>query len=344
MELDELQRQRIMATLRASGAATATASASQLTSARTAEELRIVSLLPAATEMTFALGLDAALVGVSHECNFPPAARDRLAVVKPALELEGLSQRQIDSAVSRRLASGKSLYDIDEQRLRQLRPNLILTQDLCQVCAPSGHELSAVLAALDPQPKVLAMTPRSLADIFENVRALGRATAQVSEAERLVSHWRERLACVDAQAKALARTRMFFMEWADPVYCCGHWVPEMIELAGGVDALGRSGSDSVRVPWEQILQWAPELLIVGPCGCNLEQAWAQMPLLWALPGWAALPAVRSGRVFCVDADAYFARPGPRIVEGAELLAHLIHPERFEWRGAANAYRAAAAAE
>jgi iron complex transport system substrate-binding protein len=301
---------------------------------------RIVSLLSSATEMAFVLGLGDAVVGVSHECDFPPAARSRPAVVHPALALEQMTQRQIDTEVSKRLAQGKSLYEIDEALLQQLRPDLILTQDLCQVCAPSGNQLTDAIRSLVPRPSVLAMTPHTLADIMENIQELGRATGRLVLAQELVGSYRERLARIHAAvSQEASRPRVFVMEWADPIYCSGHWVPEMIQMAGGIDVLGRIGADSVRLSWEEVIRWGPELLIVAPCGCDIDQAVKQMPTLHELPGWSTLPAVRRGQVFCVDANSYFARPGPRIVEGVELAAHLIHPALFGWSGSKDAYRA-----
>ena len=301
---------------------------------------RIVSLLPAATEMAFALGLGECVIGVSHECDFPLSARQRPIVVRPALALESLSQREIDSAVSRRIASGGSLYQIDEQLLQELRPNLILTQDLCQVCAPSGRELGATLQSLRPAPRVLALSPHTLAEVLENVRELGRLTDRLAEAQRLVDSWNRRLAAVRAAlATEAARPRVIFMEWIDPIYCAGHWIPEMIELAGGSELLGHRGGHSARISWQQLRSANPDVLLVAPCGCSLDQALAQVSLLQGLPGWAALSASHEGRVYCLDANAYFARPGPRLIDGIELLAHVLHAERIGWRGPQNAYRA-----
>jgi iron complex transport system substrate-binding protein len=334
-DMSESERLRIMATLPVSEAAEL-----QPCDGDGVKPLRIVSLLPAATEMAFALGLSDAVVGVSHECDFPPEARSRPAVVRPALALEQLSQRAIDAAVSARLASGRSLYEIDEQLLRRLRPDLIVTQDLCQVCAPSGHELASVVASLSPSPRVLPLSPHSLGEICANLRTLGDATARLEAAERLIARLRERLDRIEAVTRTVSRRpRVFFMEWADPIYCGGHWVAEMIELAGGVDQLARAGVDSVRTAWDEVVRWAPEVLILSPCGCNLAQAIEQLPVVGALPGWSTVPAVRAGRVFCVNANAYFARPGPRVIEGTELLAHLFHPALFDWSGPVDAYRA-----
>jgi iron complex transport system substrate-binding protein len=289
--------------------------------------LRIVSFLPAATEMAYALGLGGQLAGVSHECDFPAEARSKPVVVRPALALEKMSLREIDAAVSRRLRNGQSLYEVDENLLRRLRPNLILTQNLCQVCAPSGNELAVALRLLQPKPEVVWMTPHSLEEIHQNLRALGQATGRAAEADALIASARARLEKIAARTRNLSRCpRVFCMEWADPVYCAGHWVPEMVELAGGIDTLARKGADSTRIPWQDVLDWSPEIVIFSPCGFHLAQALQQISHLESQPGWAELPAVRNGRVYAVDADSYFARPGPRVVDGTRLLAHLIHPD------------------
>jgi iron complex transport system substrate-binding protein len=301
---------------------------------------RIVSFLPAATEMVYALGLGDQLVGISHECDFPAEARTKPVVVRPALALEEMSLREIDVAVAERIGSGGSLYEVNEELLCELKPDLILTQDLCQVCAPSGNDLASALKLLRPTPEILWMSPHSLEGIFENIRELGRATARSNAAESYIEERRERLEKIGARTRNISRRpRVFCMEWADPVYCAGHWVPDMVELAGGTDELARKAADSVRIPWAEVLQWSPEIIVFSPCGFNLEKALEQVPHLESLPGWAELPSVRNQRVYAVDANSYFARPGPRVVEGTELLAHLIHPELFDWNGPDNAFRA-----
>lgn len=300
---------------------------------------KIVSFLPAATEMVFALGLGEGLIGVSHECDFPAAARSKAVVVRPALPLEKMTLREIDAAVAGRIGSGHSLYQADERLLRELKPNLILTQNLCQVCAPSGNELTVALKSLDLKPEIVWMTPHSLQEIFENMRDLGRVTGHLNEAEEFISSARARLQRIAGLTKNLPRRpRVFCLEWIDPYYCCGHWVPEMVELAGGHDALGRKGVDSVRTDWNNIAEWAPEILVVSPCGFDLEKAIEQTQTLLRQPGWSDLPAVRNKQVFAVNANAYFARPGPRIVDGVELLAHLFHPDLFNWNGPADAFQ------
>lgn len=300
---------------------------------------RIVSLLPSATEMACALGLGDKLVGVTHECDHPAEARSKPVVVRNALALETLSQREIDVAVSERLRAGRSLYELDVELIERLSPDVIITQSLCDVCAPSGNEIARLLGALSKTPEVLWMTPRSLAEIEDNLRELGRATGRLARAERLIGGGRARLEAVEAATRQIEqRPRVFCMEWLDPVYCCGHWVPEMVALAGGEEALGRPGSESVRIAWDDVLAWAPEVLVVMPCGYDLEAASLRAPALFGRRGFGDLPAAREGRIYVVDANSYFARPGPRVVDGVELMAHLLHPGQFRWSGSNDAYR------
>jgi iron complex transport system substrate-binding protein len=300
---------------------------------------RIVSLLPSASEMVCALGLGHQLVGVTHECDHPAEATSKPTVVRNALALETMSQGEIDVAVTARLRDGLSLYELDAELIERLSPDLIITQSLCDVCAPSGNDVARLTRTLSKTPQILWMTPRSLAEIDDNLRDLGRATGRLARAERLIAKGRARLDAVRTATRAIGRPpRVFCMEWLDPVYCCGHWVPEMVRIAGGEDALGRLGSDSVRVGWDEVLDWAPEVLVIMPCGYDLEAALQRAPALVDRPGFRDLPAVRNGRVYVVDANSYFARPGPRVVDGVELLARLIHPDRFGWSGPAEAYR------
>lgn len=300
---------------------------------------QIVSFLPSATEMACALGLGDQLVGITHECDYPPEIRTKPIVVRKALPIEDMTQLEIDQAVSQRMREGRSLYEIDEHLLQQLAPDLILTQDLCQICAPSGNEVSEVLNLLPKKPQVLWLTPNTLDQIADNVRQLGEATGREREAAELIAAGRTRLEHVADKTRNLARRpRVFCMEWLDPVYCSGHWVPEMVQIAGGVDQLSHQGSDSVRVTWDDVMDWNPEVLVITPCGYDLPRVIEESRTLPKYPGWSKLSAVRDGRVYAVDANSYFARPGPRIVDGTELLAHLIHPELFSWDGPLTAYQ------
>lgn len=300
---------------------------------------QIVSFLPSATEMACALGLSDQLVGITHECDFPPEVQGKPVVVRNALPVEKMTQPEIDKAVAERLREGNSLYEVDERLLQELAPDLILTQDLCQVCAPSGNEVSQALNLLEKKPQILWLTPNSLEQIAANVRELGEATGRSKEAEELIASGQARLEKIAAVTRSLThRPRVFCLEWLDPVYCSGHWVPEMVRIAGGIDTLSREGKDSVRIPWEDVVRWAPEVLIVTPCGFNLEKVIEESQRLVNYCGWFDLPAVRQRRVYAVDANSYFARPGPRVVDGTELLAHLIHPELFAWNGPASAFQ------
>ena len=302
-------------------------------------EQQIVSFLPSATEMACALGLSDQLVGITHECDYPPEVRGKAIVVRKALPIETMSQLEIDIAVSERMRDGLSLYEVDEKLLQELAPDLILTQNLCQVCAPSGNEVSQALNLLPKKPQILWLTPNSLAEIFANLRELGEATGHSKKAEELIAGGRARLRKISAATENIAeRPRVFCMEWFDPVYCSGHWVPEMVKIAGGLDSLSKAGADSVRISWADVVAWKPEVLILMPCGFDLAQTIEQSQQLFNYPGWSTLPAVRDGRVYAVDANSYFARPGPRVVDGTELLAHLIHPELFSWNGSSNAYQ------
>jgi iron complex transport system substrate-binding protein len=309
---------------------------------------RIVSFLPSATEIACALGLSDSLLGITHECDYPPDVKSKPVVVRNVLPIEQMSQGEIDRAVAERMRAGLSLYQIDEKLLQEIAPDLILTQDLCQVCAPSGNEVSQVLKSLPKTPQILWMTPRSVSEIFDNIRDLGAATGRTDEATQLVDDCTARLDALSTRtSEATSRPRVFCMEWLDPVYASGHWVPELVHAAGGMDEIGRAGGESVRVSWDDIATFAPEVLVIMPCGFNLQQTMKQIWSVFGAYGTRAhdphffnLPAVRNNRVYAVDANSYFARPGPRVVEGAELLAHLIHPDLFNDAAAifANAFQ------
>lgn len=279
--------------------------------------MRIVSFLAAGTEIANAVGAGNELLGRSHECDFPKGVERLPIVSRPALDLSGLSQAEIDAAVSARMQTGESLYVVDEALLRDLAPDVILTQDLCHVCAPSGNELSRALTSLPKQPDLVFLTPRTLAEIDENILTVGRVVGHEAEARTVVERNHERLERVRARTRGRPKRRVTFLEWADPPFCAGHWVPEMLDIAGGHDPLGRPGADSVRVSWDDIRATNPEIVIVAPCGFGLEEAKRMAVELPPLPG---------ARIEPVDANAYFARPGPRYAEGIEVLAELFAGE------------------
>ncbi len=272
--------------------------------------------------MVHALGAGAQLVGRSHECDYPPEVMELPVVSRPALDLADAFPAEIDQAVAGTMLEGRSMYAIDEVLLRELRPDVILTQNLCRVCAPSGNELSRAVRDFAIRPDILFLTPADVAGIEDNIYATGVAIGRPDAADELVHSNRKRLARVRAAVAAAPARRVVFLEWTAPPFCGGHWVPEMVALAGGQDPLGRPGEDSVRIGWDDIERAEPDLIVISPCGYRLPQA-AELA--------RGLPRIPGARVYAVDANAYYARPGPRVAEGVELLGHLFHPELVPWK-------------
>lgn len=292
-------------------------------------ELRIVSFLPSATEMACALGLEDSIVGVSHECDYPATIRSKPVVVHSAIPVKTMAIGEIDIAVSERLKSGGRLYEVDLDLLCELRPTHILTQDLCQVCAPARNEVTRVLNALPEKPEILWMSPHSIADIHDDLRNLARMTGRESIAEELITRDLARLNTIRECVAGAPVRRVFCAEWIDPIYCCGHWVPELLEIAGGFDPLARKWKDSVRVLIDEVAESKPEIVIVMPCGFGVHGASQQAREF-------AAKHPRLGKFYAVDAS-YFSRPSLRVIDGAELLAHILHPDRFDWAGPNNAF-------
>ncbi len=302
------------------------------------EKIRIVSLLPSATEMICALGLGPQLLGITHCCDYPPEIKGKPLVVHGSLPVETLSLSEVDQAVTSQLKQGKSLYTLDEALIAKIGPTLLVTQDLCQVCAPAGREVHRALDFLTPTPQVLWISPHSIAEIQATLRELGEATGREKEAEALVNEGSARLQAVEKRVKpARTRPRIFCAEWVDPLYCSGHWVPEMVEIAGGTDVLGRKGADSVRVPWASLVEAAPDLIVVMSCGFDLASTAQHARWLLGQPRASEIPAIRHNQVYAVDAG-YFSRPGPRVIDGTELIAHLTHPELSPWEGTPDAFQ------
>lgn len=294
--------------------------------------MRICSFLPSATEMLYALGVGEMVMAVSHECDYPLEAQRKPIVSRARFDHTQHDSAAIDTMVSQALQNGESLYTIDREVLGQANPDLIVTQQLCDVCAVTGHDLSQALKDLGLTPNIVTLTPTSLGGIFENIRTLGETLGLRERAERLIAELTARVTRVTETAqRAAARPTVFCLEWLDPPYSSGHWVPELVELAGGVDTLGHKGHDSTRVPWESVVAYAPEVLVVIPCGFDVARTMQEMPRLEALPGWDTLPAVQRDRVYVSHGSAYFSRPGPRVVDGLEILAHIIHPDLFPAR-------------
>jgi iron complex transport system substrate-binding protein len=288
-------------------------------------QMRICSFLPSATEMVCALGLADSLVGITYECDYPPEARAKTIVVTSKLS-QAANAGEIDRQVSEFMARGESLYQIDAEVLRRVKPDLILTQDLCHVCAASPGDLKEALARFEYAPQVLSLNPHRLADVWQDILTVGRAACRAREAEGLVASLEARVREVQrATAKVSTKPRVACLEWLDPPFVAGHWVPEMIAKAGGADVLGRAGEPGFRSEWAKVYDARPEIIVVAPCGYHLEETVKEFRGMKFPSGWAALAAVANKKVFAVDASSYFSRPGPRLATGVEILAQFILP-------------------
>jgi iron complex transport system substrate-binding protein len=294
--------------------------------------MHIVSLLPSATEIIYRLELQDQLVGVTHECDFPPEARSKPVLIESRIDPHGLSSAQIDAAVRELVQKGESVYRFKPGVLEQAKPDLIITQGLCEVCAIASHYVVAAAKTLRPEPQLLSLDPQDLTGILTDIRRVGESTGAVDKAGEVVDALEERVGEVAGRAREIPdskRRRVAVIEWTDPIYSAGHWVPEMIELAGGRDVLAKAGEPSTAIKWEQVVAAAPEILIVAPCGCCVTRAKKEIESLKQRPGWSQIPAVKAGRIYAMDANATLSRPGPRIVDGLEQLAQIIQPDLFE---------------
>lgn len=286
--------------------------------------MRIVSLLPSATETLFALGLGEEVVGVSHECDFPAQAKTKRVVIHSRLPHDA-APAELDRLVRESVARGESLYSVDAQALTELAPDLIVTQDLCQVCAASPDDLATTLAGMPDPPEMLCLNSQDLGDVWRDILWLGEETRRGHEAEVLLETIGERLGGMERQLENIEhRPRVAILEWLQPFYVAGHWVPEMIEFAGGKDVLGKKCTPSFRVSAEEVITSDPEILLFAPCGYNARQAREEYLAMAFPPEWSDMAAVRNGRVYALDATSYFSRPGPRLITGIEVLAKILH--------------------
>ncbi len=284
--------------------------------------MRIVSLVPSATEMLFALGLGAEVVAVTHECDFPAKVSQLPRVTRDVLPA-GLSSAQIDAAVKERTLAGESIYELDGDALHELRPNLIVTQALCSVCAVSYDDVRAIAEEIDTQPMVISLDPHTIGEVLGDARTLAQATGAREEAVDFIREAAERIDRIRLRVRDAERPRVAALEWLDPPFAAGHWTPQLISLAGGEDVLGFPGEASEQRTWKEVTAGQPEIVVVMPCGFDAEIAHREAEM-----HRDELAAVGAGKVVAVDASSYFSRPGPRIVDGLELLAHILHPELF----------------
>jgi iron complex transport system substrate-binding protein len=290
---------------------------------------RIVSLLPAATEIAAALGLMDQVVGMSHECDFPKEVNERPRVTRCPVHNAGLTSREIDEWVRRALHKNGTIYIIDEPLLRTLRPDVILTQKLCDVCAVGYGSVVRLAETLPGPPAVVNLEPSSLSDIFDDIWRVAEACDVREHAGKLTASLSKRVEIVrDRAARIANRARCFLMEWVDPPFCSGHWGPELVEIAGGYDPLGRKHQPSAQIDWQEVLDARPEIIVLALCGYDVDRTRRDYELLRRFPDFDSLPAAHHGEIYIVDASAYFARPGPRIVDSLEILAGIFHPVEF----------------
>ncbi len=291
--------------------------------------MRIVSLLPSTTEIVCALGLEGDLVGITHECDHPASVESRPRLTASRISHETMTSAEIDHAVRSQLDGHGSIYDLDETRLRELKPDLILTQELCEVCAVSYKTVERAARMFEGDVKVVSLEPNTISDIFENIRMVGELTGRANEANALVGDLTARLDRVREQTNGLTRRpRTLMLEWLEPPFAPGHWVPEQVSIAGGDSAFGEAGRKSVVTTGQEIREYAPEVIVLIPCGYYKEDILRQLPSANLPEGWNDLPAVKSGEVWATDATSYFSRPGPRVVDGVEILAKILHPNIF----------------
>jgi iron complex transport system substrate-binding protein len=285
--------------------------------------VRIVSLLPSATEIVCCVGLQPDLVGVTHECDYPTGVAD-LPVVTTSRIPKGLASREIDTIVRTQLESDTALYSLKMDVLEALKPDLIISQSLCDVCAVAANEVEVAACQLPGQPRVLNLEPASLEDVFDTIIEVGRAAACEDRARQTVATLQGRVDCVRQKAKAVKkRPRVAVLEWLDPLFNAGHWTPQLVDLAGGIDCLGNLFEPSTTISWNRLIEAAPDVIVVALCGFDIVRSRKDVALMENYREWSQLPAVRTGKVHVVDGNAYFSRPGPRLVESLELLRELF---------------------
>jgi iron complex transport system substrate-binding protein len=292
----------------------------------TARVPRIVSLLPSATEIVCALGLIDSLVGVTHECDYPSGVESKPRLTASRISRQTMNSAEIDHAVRSQLDGHGCIYDLDELRLRSLAPELILTQELCEVCAVNYRTVVKAARRLNTDVTVVSLEPTTIADILANIATVGELTGRPTEAEALVHSLRARLDALEKSLSGVTRPRTLVLEWLEPPFAPGHWVPQQVSVAGGDAGFGTAGAASRTTTAEEIRTYAPEVIVLAPCGFYALDTLRELPKAQLPTCWPELPAVRNGNVWVLDATSYFSRPGPRIIDGTEILAHILHPD------------------
>lgn len=287
--------------------------------------MRIVSFLPSATETLYELGAGSQIVGVTHECKFPPQARKKPQIIRSSFDPDEMTARDIDNKVVELMRSGKDIYVVDENALKSVSPNLIVAQGLCEVCSPFTKEINKAVNILGNQPDVLILDPHDLDDILVSIMDLAERIERVGEGRKLVTSLQNRIDSVRSM-KIKFRPNVLCIEWIEPLFTAGHWVPQMVEYAGGINGLSTVGEPSRRMEIEEAVQMDPDIIVLMPCGFNMERTLKELPVLASNGKWKSLQAVKNGNVYAVNANAYFSKPGPRTVVGLEIMAKILHPE------------------
>jgi iron complex transport system substrate-binding protein len=288
---------------------------------------RIVSFLPSATEILYLLGAGDQLVGVTHECDFPAEAKSKPHVIKPSFDQTRLHSSEIDHLISSMMQSGSDIYQLDEQELRKANPDLIIGQGLCDVCSPASKEIGNAVSILAKKPEVVILDPHNVDDILSNILQVARLVGKTEEADNLVSSIQNRIKYIKTSIPQ-SRPKVVCIEWLDPLFTAGHWVPQMVEIAGGINGINTTGDRSRRMGLEEIAKFEPDIIVLMPCGFGINRVLEEYPTLASNAKWKSMQAVLDNSVFAVDANSFFSKPGPRIVTGIEILAKIIHPEKF----------------
>jgi len=301
--------------------------------------MRIVSLLPSSTEIVYELGLGSDLVGISHDCDYPPEVKRKICLTSIDIDPAKASSAAVNQWVAGKIHSGTSIYHIDPDALKRANPDLILTQELCEVCAPSFTEVKSACKILEGDRKIISLEPTCIEDILDSILTVGQATGTEERAQQVVKSLRSRIMKIEEiVSNASTRPQVACLEWLDPIFSAGHWVPEMVSKAGGVDRLTQSSQPSIRIDWDRIVNYDPEILILMPCGFNLDRTIQDSESIRRYNGWQTLRAIQNHHVFGVNGTAYFNRPGPRIVDGLAILAEILHPDIVHGIAPADSYK------
>ena len=288
--------------------------------------MRIVSFLPSATETLYELGAGSQIVGVTHECNFPSQAKKKPRVIHPSFNPGRLTGREVDNKIVELMRSGKDIYIVDEKTLKRVGPDLIVAQGLCEVCSPFTKEVNRAVNILSSRPDVLVLDPHDLDDILVSIMDVAEKIGKVNEGRKLVASLQKRIDVIRSMKIINSKPKVLCVEWVDPLFAAGHWVPQMVEYAGGISGIGSAGEPSRRMDIDEAVQLNPDIILLMPCGFDIKRTFKELPVLMRNEKWKSLKAVKSGNVYAVNANAYFSKPGPRTVVGLEILAKILHPE------------------